>query len=123
MKRGERLVRAAGSLSVDERNAMIKAMRAAYALERGGAVMVTRLEHLALAMERSGRRKKSDRRTDAGRRKLVGARQPLEEAQRCAKCAELEGVSLYRFVVRALWEACVAAETAAAQRVRDFSGA
>lgn len=123
MRREERLVRAAGSLSVDERNAMIKAMRAAYALERGGAVMVTRLEHLALAMERSGRRKKSDRRTDGARRKLVGARLPIEDAERCARCARLEGVSLYRFVVRALWDACVAAESAAAQRMREIERA
>ena len=122
MKRKERLMRAAGTLSVDERAAMLRALRSAYALERGSAVMVSRLEGLALAMERSGRRKKSDRRTDGGRRKLVGARLPIKEAERCAECARMEGVSLYRFVVRALWDACLAAETAAAQRVRDIGG-
>lgn len=122
MRKSERLRRAAAVLSADERRALADALRAAYALERGSADMVARLERVALAAERSGRRKASDRKTDGARRRLVGARIPIEDAERCANCARLEGVSLYRFVVRALWDACVEAETAAAQRLREFKG-
>lgn len=122
MRKQQRLRRAATVLSADERRAIASALRAAYALEKGSADIVARLERVILAMERSGRRKASDRRTDSARRKLVGARIPVEDAERCAKCAQLEGVSLYRFVVRALWDACVTAENAAALRLREFKG-
>ena len=51
---------------------------------------------------REQRKKESDKRTDAQRRILVGARVPRELAERCRAKAKAQGKSLYRFTVDAL---------------------
>ena len=61
---------------------------------------------IAAAVGRSMQRRKSDAQTDARRRKLVGARLPIAQAARCKGCADLLGVSLYRFASDALNRAC-----------------
>ena len=72
--------------------------------------MAEALDNFALAAMRADLKRASDRRTDAQRRKLVGARMPREMAQRCKACADALGVSLYRFSMDALEEACRKAE-------------
>lgn len=108
-------------LSADEEIAMVAALKCLGRLKGPVCEMEERLADISLAIQRTRKRRASDARTDGARRKLVGARLPLEDAERCRKCAELEGVSLYRFVVRALQVACETAETAAAQRLAMFS--
>ncbi|MBE6973342.1 MAG: hypothetical protein E7440_05625 [Ruminococcaceae bacterium] len=108
-------------LSADEEIAMVAALKCLGRLKGPVCEMEERLADISLAIQRTRKRRESDARTDGARRKLVGARLPLEDAERCRKCAELEGVSLYRFVVRALQVACETAETAAAQRLAMFS--
>lgn len=48
------------------------------------------------------RKAESDARTDGRRRVLVGARVPRALAERCRQAANREGISLYRWVIRAL---------------------
>ena len=114
----KRAVALAAVMSADERRAMMAALVALRGLRGNVRRMEECIADIGLAMQRTKKRRESDRETDGKRRKLVGARLPLEDAARCAACAELEGVSLYRFVVRALAAACESAEKAAAQRRR-----
>jgi len=60
------------------------------------------MEVLAAAKHRTESRRRSDRRTDGKRRKLVGAKLPIEVAEEIQLLADLQGVSVYRFVVDAL---------------------
>ena len=112
-----RAVLSVGCMSADEKRAMVAALKCLRDLKGPVRQMEECLADIGLAMQRTKKRRASDARTDAKRRKLVGARLPLEDAARCAACAALEGVSLYRFVVCALAAACEAAEKAAAQRL------
>lgn len=117
--RERKLNRAARSipyLSADEEIAMVAALKCLGRLKGPVCEMEERLADISLAIQRTRKRRESDARTDGARRKLVGARLPLADAERCTACAALEGVSLYRFVVRALAAACEAAEKAAALR-------
>lgn len=116
-----RAVLSVGCMSADEKRAMVAALKALRGMKGNVHHMEECLADIGLAMQRTQRRRESDARTDGARRKLVGVRLPLDEAARCKKCAELEGVSLYRFVVRALAVACETAEKAAAQRLAVFS--
>lgn len=117
----KRAVLSVGYMSADEKRAMVAALECLRDLKGPVRKMEECLADIGIAMQRTSRRRESDARTDGARRKLVGARLPLEDAERCRKCAELEGVSLYRFVVRAMQVACETAETAAAQRLAMFS--
>lgn len=60
------------------------------------------MEVLAAAKYRADSRRRSDKRTDGKRRKLVGAKLPIEVAEEIQLLADLQGVSVYRFVVDAL---------------------
>ena len=60
------------------------------------------MEVLAAAKHRTDSRRRSDRRTDGKRRKLVGAKLRIEDAEEIELLAQLQGVSVYRFVVDAL---------------------
>ena len=100
---------------------MVAALKCLGRLKGPVCEMEERLADISLAIQRTRKRRASDARTEPGRRKTVGARLLIADAERCARCAELEGVSLYRFVVRALGAACDAAEWAAAQRVGVIS--
>ena len=114
----QRAVLSVGRMSAEEKRAMVAALECLKRLKGPVRQMEECLCDIGIAMQRTQLRRESDARTDKARRKTVGARLPMEEAQRCAACAELEGVSLYRFVVRALGAACDAAERAAAQRLQ-----
>ena len=57
---------------------------------------------VVLARGRTLRKKASDAQTDAVRRRTVGARVPYAFYQRCRDAAEARGVSMYRWVIRAL---------------------
>ena len=114
----KRAVLSVGCMSADEKRAMVAALECLRDLKGPVRRMEECLADIGLAMQRTQMRRESNRETDPKRRKLVGVRLPLDEAARCKKCAELEGVSLYRFVVRALQVACEAAEKTAAQRLR-----
>jgi len=116
-----RAVLSVGCMSADEKRAMVAALKALRGMKGNVRHMEECLADIGIAMQRTQMRRESDARTDGARRKLVGVRLPLDEAARCKKCAELEGVSLYRFVVRALGAACENAEKAAAQRLAVFS--
>ena len=69
------------------------------------------MEVLAAAKYRTDSRKRSDRRTDGKRRKLVGAKLRMEDAAEVEMWAQVQGVSVYRFVVDALAAACRKART------------
>ena len=64
------------------------------------------MEVLAAAKYRTESRRRSDKRTDGQRRKLVGARLRMEDAAEVEMWARVQGVSVYRFVVDALAAAC-----------------
>jgi len=102
----KRAVLSVGCMSADERKAMVAALVALRGLSGNVRHMEECLADIGLAMQRTHKRRASDARTDGARRKLVGARLPLEDAARCARCAAFLEVSLYRFVVDALENAC-----------------
>lgn len=64
------------------------------------------MEVLAASKQRAYARRCSDRQTDRKRRKLVGAKLPMEDAAEVEMWAQVQGVSVYRFVVDALAAAC-----------------
>lgn len=114
----KRAVLSVGRMSADEKRALIAALQCLKELRGPVRKMEECLCDIGIAMQRTQRRRDSDAKTDKARRKTVGARLPLADAERCARCADLEGVSLYRFVVRALSVACESAEATAAQRLQ-----
>lgn len=111
----ERFKRGITAMGADERAALHKALEAAVHLQSPveRAELVGLITDIGAAKGRAMARRESDRRTDRQRRRLVGARVPKLEAERCRRCAELEGVSLYRFMVEAIEAACVRAEAGA----------
>ena len=113
-----RAILSVGRMSADEKRALIAALECLKELRGPVRKMEECLCDIGIAMQRTQRRRESDAATDKKRRKLVGARLPIAEAERCAACAELEGVSMYRFVVRALSVAGESAEATAAQRLQ-----
>lgn len=92
------------AMGAPERDALKAAMEHAKARKDwAGFTLVT---NIAAAAGRSARQKESNARTEKRRRKLVGARLPLDQAARCASCAALLGLSRYRFASDALLRAC-----------------
>ena len=86
----------AGALfSSPERAALLKGLHE-------GGITKECLEDLAKARRRTVKKTRSDKRTDAERRQLVGARVEKERYERYKDVAEAKGVSLYRFTVDAL---------------------
>ena len=76
-------------------------------------IMLDRITEIAQARGRAERKRKSNRITDFQRRTLVGARVPraLKEQcralkEQCRAQAQARGISLYRFVLDALEQAC-----------------
>ncbi len=93
------------AMSADERRAYQAAVEAieklpSFVCER--RIALEALEGMAAAKGRAEDRRRSDRRTDGKRRKLVGAKLPIEVAEEIQLLADLQGVSVYRFVVDAL---------------------
>lgn len=116
-KKLERAVLSVGCMSAEERRAMLAALLCLREMQGPVRKMEECIADIGLAMQRTNMRRENNRETEGKRRKLVGARLPLDEAARCKRCAEVEDISLYRFVVRALAVACETAEKAAAQRL------
>ena len=106
----KRAVLSVGRMSADEKRALLAALECLKEMEGPVRKMEECLADIGLAMQRTIRRRESDARTDGARRKLVGARVPLAQAERCARCAGYLDVSMYRFVVDALENACVRVE-------------
>lgn len=96
------------AMSADEREAIKAAMRQAVTLRSKGESrrMTALITEIGAQRGRALQRRQSDVRTDKMRRKLVGARLPVEQAKRCKDCAASLGVSLYGFVLEALEDAC-----------------
>ena len=69
-------------------------------------IMLDRITEIAQARGRAERKRKSDRATDFRRRILVGARVPRALKEQCRAQAQARGISLYRFVLDALEQAC-----------------
>lgn len=105
-----RAVLSVGRMSADEKRALLAALECLREMQGPVRKMEECLADIGLAMQRTIRRRESDARTDGARRKLVGARVPLVQAERCARCAGYLDVSMYRFVVDALENACVRVE-------------
>lgn len=70
----------------------------------GGERVRDSLYHYAQLRARKARKGRKDHTQDLGRRILVGARLPREEAWMISRAANLQGVSLYRFCRDALTE-------------------
>ena len=104
----ERFKRGMEEMRTEERLAMKQAIRAAFGLSEKAEQerMLRFLTNIGAARGRDLDRAESDARTDAARRCLVGPRLSREEAQRCRRCAEGLGVSLYRFAANALEREC-----------------
>ena len=81
-------------MSAHEREALRRAMQAA----QEDPAMLSRITAIAAARGEAVRKRASDRRTDAARRTLVGARVPREAAM-------AQGISLYAWVCKALEQA------------------
>lgn len=92
-------------LPIDEKRAATQAL----ALVRGELAEAALFEVL-WARHRTEQRRRSDRATDAQRRRLVGARVPRELAERCKWVAESQGISLNAWVTKALKNALQANE-------------
>lgn len=60
---------------------------------------------IAVERYRRGRKAQLNAKSDHAARVLVGARIPREEAEEIKRCAQSEGMSLYRFVREALQDA------------------
>lgn len=96
--------RALDRLPVDQRKAALRALRQV----TGKAPLVLRVRafeaigDLIRAQARTNDRRKSDAKTDATRRTLVGARVPRADADRYRAAAAAEGLSLYAWTVAAL---------------------
>lgn len=104
MDRFEQGVRA---MSPQERDAMKAALEAIDALPPNcREMMLDRVTEIAAARGRAQGRRTSDRITDLRRRTLVGARVPRDLKEKCRALAQARGVSLYRFVLDALEQAC-----------------
>lgn len=104
MDRFEQGVRA---MSPQERDAMKAALKAIDALPPNcREMMLDRVTEIAAARGRAQARRTSDRITDLRRRTLVGARVPRALKEQCMALAQARGVSLYRFVLDALEQAC-----------------
>lgn len=104
MDRFEQGVRA---MSPQERDAMKAALKAIDALPPNcREMMLDRVTEIAAARGRAQARRTSDRITDLRRRTLVGARVPRALKEQCRAQAQARGVSLYRFVLDALEQAC-----------------
>lgn len=101
-----------GQMKAAQRKALQRAMTATLYLEtkRERERMFDIVTAIGEAAGRDVMKADNDRWTDSKRRKLVGARVPQEAAERCKRCADARGISLYRFVVEALEEACKRAE-------------
>lgn len=98
-------------MGADERAAMKAALEGARSLKPQEVErMFELIVAIAAARGRGAQRRTSDRRTDARRRTLVGARLPREQAERCRAAADKLGVSLYRFALEALEAGCQRAE-------------
>jgi len=91
MTRSDRFDAALHLLSENEKRAVLHAMHTAVCEED--------VEDLVLAMERTRRKRASDRATDSRRRVLVGARVPRALAERVKDAARNKDVSVYRFIV------------------------
>lgn len=96
--------RALDRLPVDQRKAALRALRQV----TGKAPLVLRVRafeaigDLIRAQARTNDRRKSDAKTDATRRTLVGARVPRADADRYRAAAAAEGLSFYAWTVAAL---------------------
>ena len=96
--------RALDRLPVDQRKAALRALRQV----TGKAPLVLRVRafeaigDLIRAQARTNERRKSDAKTDAARRTLVGARVPRADADRYRAAAAAEGLSLYAWTRAAL---------------------
>lgn len=91
------------ALPADERAAAMRSIR--YIQRRKSITQAKAVDcvvDIIGARARAEARRKSDRKTDAKRRVLVGARVDRELAERCRAAAEAQGVSLYRWVTDAL---------------------
>lgn len=97
-----------GQMKAAQRKALQRAMTATLYLgtKRERERMFDIVTAIGEAAGRDVMKANSDKWTDSKRRKLVGARVPQEAAARCRRCAQARGISLYRFVVEALEEAC-----------------
>ena len=91
-------------LPADERRAIRKALEEVDTMEAREArnFAEKHIIGIAIAIERTNRRRTSDRRTDRERRVLVGARVPRERHEAYTRAAKASGRSLYRFVLDAL---------------------
>ena len=90
-----------------ERQALAEAIRLAGKLENKDRTgMLLALEKVARAAAIAARRRYSNARYEARRRRLVGAQVPLELYERGKRCAGQRGISVYAFVMEAIEEAC-----------------
>lgn len=95
------------AMSTAEREALEAAMLTARGIPGGkGVSIIEQLVSMTVARARTEAKHRSDAQTDRRRRRLVGARLPKHQADRCRACARLEGESVYRFVCSALERAC-----------------
>ena len=112
-----RFTEGAREMSAEERQAMRAALNGAMTLASRADQrrMLKLVENIGAARGRAVQRRASDRRC-RGSRRLVGARVPTVDAERCKACAALLGVSEYRFVVEALNRECARVELETAGR-------
>ena len=95
------------AMSTAEREALEAAMLTARGIPGGkGVSIIEQLVSMTVARARTEAKHRSDAQTDRRRRRLVGARLPKHQADRCRACARLEGESVYRFLCSALERAC-----------------
>lgn len=93
----ERYGKGMEALSSDERKAVREAMEAVMTCQRRDKLLKA-IGRIPAARLRTIAKRRSDAATDARRRRLVGARVPVELAERYRDEAEKRGCSLYRLV-------------------------
>ena len=90
-----------------EQKAIAKAVMEAGKLQNEDRTRMLRaLEKVADAAALAARKRRNNARYEARRRRLVGAQVPVELADQVRKAAQMEGVSVYAFVVSAVQREC-----------------
>lgn len=94
-------------MTQEERDAMKAALNAIEALPPNcRMMMLDHITEIGVARGKAKKKRDSNRITDFRRRTLVGARVPRALKEQCRAQAQARGISLYRFVLDALKQAC-----------------
>lgn len=104
MTYAERVTAAMSRRSYPERRRILRAIEPLNRAMIPCHIATRAVAETVLAGDRTLRKREQDAASDGRRRKLVGARVPLDLYCKCKAAADIRGISLYAWVVEALEE-------------------